>query len=193
MFKFSNQYAYLAALGAGCLLSLVLTGCNKNQDPDVTIPATTVGTEIDDSIITTRVKAALLSDQDSKGLDIKVTTDKGVVMLSGFADTQTQIDRSVAVAKGVEGVKRVNNQLSLHAGKSTIGSQVDDSVITARVKSALLADPLMKSLDVSVVTNKGEVQLSGFVDNQAQLTRAVEITKAAEGVSSVVNHLSLKK
>jgi hyperosmotically inducible protein len=97
------------------------------------------------------------------------------------------------VAKGVEGVKRVDNKLSLKEGKQSIGNKIDDSVITTRVKSAMLGDPAMKSLDVSVTTRKGEVQLSGFVDNEIQLTRAVDLAKSVAGVSSVVNHMSIKK
>jgi hyperosmotically inducible periplasmic protein len=76
---------------------------------------------------------------------------------------------------------------------TTIGNKIDDSVVTTRVKSAMLADPAMKSLDVSVTTKKGEVQLSGFVDNAVQLTHAAEIAKGIEGVSSVVNQISIKK
>ena len=144
-------------------------------------------------MITTKVRTALMSNDEIKSLDIKVKTHKGEVMLSGFADNQSQIDRSIAVAKGVEGVKNVDNTLSLKEGKQTVGNKIDDSVITTQVKSAMLADPEMKSLDVSVTTRKGEVQLSGFVDNAVQLTHAVDVAKGVEGVSSVVNHMSIKK
>ena len=65
-----------------------------------------MGTDIDDSTITTKVKSALLADADVKSFDIKVETRKGEVQLSGFVDNQAQIDRAIAVAKGVEGVKR---------------------------------------------------------------------------------------
>ena len=68
-----------------------------------------MGTEVDDSVITTRVRTALLSNDDVRSLDIKVKTHKGEVMLSGFADNQTQIDRSIAVAKGIDGVGNVDN------------------------------------------------------------------------------------
>lgn len=184
-----NRFACAAAVAA---LSLIapLSGNAQDTSPP---PSTTIGTEVDDSVITTKVKAALMSDEDIKSLDIKVKTRKGEVMLSGFADNQAQIDRSVAVAAGVEGVTNVDNQLSLKEGKQTIGNKIDDSVITTRVKAALLADPVMKSLDVSVTTRKGEVQLSGFVDNEVQLTHAVDVAKSVEGVSSVANHMSIKK
>jgi osmotically-inducible protein OsmY len=72
------------------------------------------------------------------------------------------------------------------------GQYVDDSVITTKVKSAFLADPDVKSLDISVETFKGVVQLSGFVNNTEQVDKAVEITKSVEGVSSVKNSLIVK-
>ncbi|HTD05166.1 BON domain-containing protein [Undibacterium sp.] len=192
MITLTNRSAYTAAIGA-CVFLALLSGCNKNQDSVTTAPPMTVGMQVDDSVITAKVRAALMQDEQIKSLDIKVTTNKGQVMLSGFADSQAQIDRSVMAAKGVEGVVDVDNKLSLKEGQQTVGNKIDDSVITAQVKSAMLADPDMKSLDVSVTTQKGEVQLSGFVDNNKQLTHAVDVAKTVDGVASVVNHMSLKK
>jgi hyperosmotically inducible protein len=173
-----------------CVLLVPLSGCDKTQN---TTASTTIGTEVDDAVLTTKVRSALMSDDNVKSLDIKVKTRKGEVMLSGFASNQAQIDRSIAVAKAIEGVTNVDNQLSLKEGKQTVGNKIDDSVITTRVKSALLGDPAMKSLDVLVTTRKGEVQLSGFVDNESQLARAVDLSKSVEGVTTVENHMSLKK
>lgn len=191
-----NRHAYAGRIAAFAVLATLLSplsGCDKAQDKGGAPPATTIGTEVDDSVITTKVRAALMSNEDIKSLDIKVTTSKGEVLLSGFADNQTQIDLSIAVTKGVENVKNVDNKLSLKEGTQTVGNKIDDTVITAQVKSALLADPVMKSLDVSVTTRKGEVQLSGFVDNLTQMTHAADVAKGIEGVTGVVNHLSLKK
>jgi len=77
--------------------------------------------------------------------------------------------------------------------KTTVGMEVDDSVATAAVKSALLKDTGLNSLDIKVETRKGEVQLSGFVDSQTQLDRAIEIAKGVDGVKGVLNKMSLKK
>jgi len=186
----SKCHTFAVALAA-CAFLAPLSG--NAQDTSGTAPSTTIGTEVDDSVITAKVRAALMSNDDVKSLDIKVKTHKGVVMLSGFVDNQFQIDRSIAVVKGVEGITNVDNMLSLKEGNQTIGNKIDDTVVTTRVKSALLADPVMESLDVSVTTRKGEVQLSGFVDNTVQFTRAVDIANGVEGVSSVVNHMIIKK
>jgi hyperosmotically inducible periplasmic protein len=187
-----KRIIFAGAIAVGALL-VTLSGCNQAQETGGTAPAKTIGAEVDDSVITTKVRSALMADENIKSLDIKVKTNKGEVMLSGFADNQAQIERGVAVAKGIEGVKNVDNKLTLKEGKQTVGNKIDDSVITAQVKAALLADPQMKSLDVSVTTRKGEVQLSGFVDNVTQLTHAVEVAKSVDGVVNVDSRMSLKK
>jgi hyperosmotically inducible protein len=118
-------------------LSVLIAGCGR-QEEQATQPATTsqdatspepasttqpatttqpasstVGTEIDDGVITTKVKAALLADADIKSLDIGVETNKGNVQLSGVVDSQDQIDQAVAIAKKVDGVTNVGNQMSI--------------------------------------------------------------------------------
>ena len=83
---------------------------------------TTVGTEIDDSVVTARVKSALLADPDVKSFEIKVETRKGQVQLSGFVDTQARIDNAIALARNVEGVKGVENGMSAE-GRQGDGGQ----------------------------------------------------------------------
>ena len=73
------------------------------------------------------------------------------------------------------------------------GEYVDDSVITTKVKSLLGADDFLKSFQIGVETYKGTVQLSGFVDSQKAIDKAVEIASGVGGVKSVKNNLSVKK
>jgi hyperosmotically inducible protein len=175
---------------------LLVSGCNRQEPvPPGAPPAatTSVGTEIDDTVVTTKVKSALLNDQELKGLGIKVETRKGTVQLSGFAESQAQVDRVLSVAKAVEGVKSVENGLTLKQGTATVGNKVDDGIVTAKVKTALLSDPSVKGFDIAVATSKGEVQLSGFVDNQMQIDHAIEVARGVEGVQGVDNKMSIKK
>lgn len=174
--------------------SILASGCDKLQGATSTpVSGTTVGTEIDDSVVTTRVRSALLGDPDVKSFDIKVETRKGVVQLSGFVGSQDRIDQAIALVRTVEGVKGVENGMSLRNDKATVGNAVDDSVITTRVKSALFSDPGVKSFDIAVVTRKGEVQLSGYVDNAEQVKRVVAVVRGVEGVQSVNNEMSVKR
>jgi len=76
--------------------------------------------------------------------------------------------------------------------QESAGEYLDDSVITTKVKSLLAADDLLKSFQISVETNKGIVQLTGFVDSQAAVDKAGEIARSVKGVASVKNDLVVK-
>jgi osmotically-inducible protein OsmY len=76
--------------------------------------------------------------------------------------------------------------------KQGTGEYIDDTVITAKVKAALIEDPLTKAYEINVDTFKGAVQLSGFVTTQAEVTKAGELARGVKGVTSVKNDLRLK-
>lgn len=71
----------------------------------------TVGTAIDDAAISTRVKAALAGDPDVKARDVQVETYRGTVQLSGFVDSPENARRASEVARRVDGVREVKNDL----------------------------------------------------------------------------------
>jgi osmotically-inducible protein OsmY len=72
------------------------------------------------------------------------------------------------------------------------GEYVDDSVITTKVKAAILHEPSLSSAEINVETFKGEVQLSGFVNSSADIAKAVEVASGIGGVKSVKNDMRLK-
>jgi hyperosmotically inducible protein len=72
------------------------------------------------------------------------------------------------------------------------GEGIDDTAITARVKSALHGDNEYKYPNVNVTTFKGTVQLSGFVDNRDQRSHAVDLAKNCAGVKDVTDNISIK-
>ena len=76
--------------------------------------------------------------------------------------------------------------------QESTGEYVDDSVITTKVKSLLAADDFLKSFQIGVETYKGTVQLTGFVNSQKAVDKAVEITRSVKGVKSVKNDLIVK-
>jgi osmotically-inducible protein OsmY len=71
------------------------------------------GEYVDDSVITTKVKSLLASDDFLKSFEISVETYKGTVQLSGFVDSQKAVDKAGEIASGVKGVKSVKNNLNL--------------------------------------------------------------------------------
>ena len=72
------------------------------------------------------------------------------------------------------------------------GEYIDDSVITAKVKHAILHEPSLKSVEINVETYKGTVQLSGFVSSQANINTAVDVARAVKGVKSVKDDMRVK-
>jgi osmotically-inducible protein OsmY len=76
--------------------------------------------------------------------------------------------------------------------KESTGQYVDNSLLTARVKTAIFNEPTLKSSEISVETYKGEVQLSGFVSSIEQTHKAVEIAKSIPGVTAVKNDMRVK-
>ncbi len=75
----------------------------------------------------------------------------------------------------------------------TTGAYIDDSVVTTKVKAALLEQSSLKSFQISVSTDKGVVQLSGFVDSAESVRLAGKVASHVHGVSTVKNDLLVKK
>ncbi|SJM93220.1 BON domain-containing protein [Crenothrix polyspora] len=72
------------------------------------------------------------------------------------------------------------------------GEYVDDSILTAKVKAAILDDPALSSAEINVETFKGVVQLSGFVNSRSDINKAADIARNVNGVTSVKNDMRLK-
>ncbi len=95
----------------GLLTGAPLAGCVGTPTTEST------GEYIDDTAITTKVKTALINEFGTSGFAIKVNTFKGTVQLSGFADTERQIRRATEIARGIDGVKSVKNDIILKTNR----------------------------------------------------------------------------
>lgn len=78
------------------------------------------------------------------------------------------------------------------AQQESTGAYIDDTVLTTKVKAAVFNDPSLKSAEINVETFKGVVQLSGFVNSQADINNAVSIASKIPGVKSVKNDMRVK-
>lgn len=88
-------------------IALLATGCAS------TARQSSFGETVDDTVITTKVKALYVDDAAVNALNINVETFKGVVQLSGFANNQTEINRAAEIARGIKGVSSVKNDIRL--------------------------------------------------------------------------------
>jgi osmotically-inducible protein OsmY len=101
--RFTSTAALCAALGAG----IFAAGCASSPTHS------SFGETVDDSVITSKVKAAFVEDPQVSALNIKVETYKGTVQLSGFANSATEMMRAAEIASNVKGVKSVKNDIRL--------------------------------------------------------------------------------
>ena len=151
------------------------------------------GETLDDTAVTAKVKTALARDPSTSAYRIDVESYRGEVQLNGFVETSDMKSAATRVAKSVDGVKSVSNNLEVKSGDRTAGEVVDDGVITAKVKAALISDPNVAARDVNVQTREGVVQLAGFVDSGDQKSKASEVTRRVAGVKQVDNQLEVKQ
>ena len=151
----------------------------------------TAGDVVDDTTVNAQVKAGLLEAKGLPSTGIVVETYKGVVLLSGFVDTQAHKDQAGKVAGSVSGAKKVHNAIAVH-GDTSMGTKLDDSVITGKVKAALMDDADVKSGQINVETRGGIVSLGGFVTGERMQKRAIELAKGVSGVKSVVDAMYVK-
>lgn len=191
----TNTTRLMLGMTLTALATSMLIGCNKTPEsaPEPQVAPVSMDTQMDDSAVTSNVKSALMADSTVKPFDLQVETRKGTVQLNGSVDTQAQIDQAISVARGVAGVSAVENSITLRSTSSSLGTKIDDTSVTGRVKAALLADPDVKSLDISVATMNGEVQLTGVVDNQNQIDQATKIARATDGANSIKSDLRVKQ
>ncbi len=103
----------------------------------------------------------------------------------------TSITRKLATFLGVLVIAAAMGCASTAKQEGT-GEYVDDTVITTKVKAAILNEPTLKSAEINVETFKGVVQLSGFVSSAAAENKAVEVARTVAGVKSVKDDMRLK-
>lgn len=152
-----------------------------------------MGETIDDATLTASVKTALARDPDTSAFQVDVETFRGNVQLNGFVESEKMRTAAERVARSVEGVKKVENNLQVREGARSAGTTVDDTTITAKVKTALATDPDVAAHDVNVETRDGVVQLAGYVDSSAQKSQATKVAQRVAGVVRVDNQIQVKQ
>lgn len=104
------------------------------------------------------------------------------------ADYKADKDRTAASASKSDGDKNT----STPSKDSSAGGYVDDTVVTTKVKAAILAESTLKSAEINVETHKGVVQMTGFVNSRADINKAVAVARNVKGVTSVKNDMVVK-
>lgn len=149
--------------------------------------------EHSDAWITAKVKGVLAFHKNVSASDTEVDTQNGVVTLKGKAGTESQKQLTAEYAKDVDGVMEVRNNLVVanHAHRS-LGRKVDDSSITAQIKTSLLFHKSTHTLATQVVTRNGVVTLHGEAQNGAERDLVTRLSEDIEGVKHVNNRMTVK-
>lgn len=189
-----RNFVYAAALlllwGAyGCAPAVV--GAGAAGAYKVTTDERTTGDMMDDATISAKINAEMVKDKIVKARKIDIDTVDGVVVLSGIVETAREASRAVEIARSVPGVKSVRNNILI--GSRTWGRAVDDTQIGMKIKTALIGEPGIRSLNIDVDVYNGVVVLTGLVDTAQQKERAAEIARSTKGAVSVINNLLLKQ
>ena len=197
---------------AAALALVTVAGCDRAPSVDK-VSSTGVATstsdfEHSDPLITARIQAKYFASPDVKAHRIDVDTRNGLVTLEGTVDSEAQRETAGSMARGVEGVTRVENKLLVRAAANTAADapphHAQDPAhprrdgrtpawITAKVQSQYYLNPSLKPWRIEVDTSSsGAVTLSGTVDSDADRDEAVRIARTTEGVSAVHENLRVQ-
>lgn len=168
----------------------------------VAIAALSIACAQTDAGITAKVKTKLAADDLVKAHEINVTTNEGVVTLTGNVDNAAAKERALAIARGTEGVVGVQDMIAARTARGsgnapepsrTAGQAIDDASITMRVKGRLLDDPVVKGLVIDVDTRQGVVYLTGRVRTAQEREQAIRLARETPGVQDVESNLELER
>lgn len=190
--KLKATFAVLfsALLLQGCVAGVVV-GSAAVATKTATDPRT-VGTQVDDSTLEARVENAISKDQQlKKEARVVATAYQGKVLLTGQAPSTELASRAKQIALGVDGAAEVYNEIRQGTPVS-LGTASSDTWITTKVRSQILTSDTVKSSNVKVTTENGEVFLLGLVTQQEGQS-AAQIASQVSGVKHVTTAFTYVK
>ena len=174
-------------MGAVLLAALVLLqGCvavaagGAVAGASAAVDRRTTGTLVEDESIELKAVRAIMADKDLNSQShLNVTSYNTVVLLTGETPTDELRQRAEQIARGVDKVTTVHNEITV-AAPSSMMTRSSDTVITSKVKTKLLADKNIEGVNIKVVTENGVVYLMGLA-SRAEAERATEVARQAGG------------
>lgn len=181
-FLFLTIFLGAIALVQGCAPVIVAGGATA------AVAATdrrSVGTQLDDENIELTARRRITDDSRlGDDVHVNITSFNGVMLLTGEATTAGQRDIVLSLVGNFQGVKRVVNEIVI-AEPTAFATRTNDSWITGRVKTRLLADEKIPGRRVKVITENGTVYLMGLV-TQKEGELAAEAARTVGGIKRVV-------
>ena len=194
----------IAAPASAAMSSDVTTGIQAPAAPKAE-PATPQTKKPTDEEVEDRVEFRLDTSDVTRKYNVHTKVVSGVVTLSGDVATQAQKAEAERLARGVDGVVKVQNDITIDpdedksvtdrikSGLNKTGEAITDAWITTKVKWFLAKDEGLKSVtSIDVDTKDNVVTLKGTVKTPGEKARAVELANKADGVKRVVDQLTIK-
>lgn len=152
-----------------------------------------------------RLETTFLFNEQLNSFDITTDVEDGIVRLAGTVQSEVERDLAVEIASSIDGVRGVENELTVDASRTAGSGDSDasreargfrqavvDATLTARIKSKLLADGDVGGLSVDVDSRNGAVTLTGKVDSEEEKVRVLSIARDTSGTSSVEDRLTVE-
>ena len=166
----------------------------QRVDNQITVTGAQPSAKSDDWI-TLKVKSALAFHKNVSATATEVHTKDGVVTLAGVAGSGAERDLAAEYAKDVDGVTEVRNDMTLGqpAARETLGEKIDDTSITAQIKTTLLFHKSVRAMATKVITREGNVSLHGEARSEAEKEQVTRLAEDIRGVKHVSNHMTIRK
>ena len=187
-----------------CGLSVAHAGNDGSSSTAMNEKNASAQSAVKDAWLDGKLEATLLFNQHLNSFDIDTEVKNGVAYLSGKVDSDIDRDLAGEIAKSIDGVNDVENDLQVKknaSGEDTASEwsqerqsfkqNVMDATLTAQIKSKLLLNGNTSGLAINVDSNHGEVTLSGTVDSDEEKELAVRIAGNVEGVKDVHDRLTV--
>ncbi len=189
-FTLVTAIALASSMLSGCaVVALGTAGVVVNN---VAQDRRTVGTQLDDQTAENQVAYQFSRDETLKNQTrLQVDVYNGVALLTGQAPSQALVSAAEAAANRVPYVEKVHNQIRL-AQPIGAKAQANDLLLASLIKTKLLADEAIPSIQVEVIVQNAEVFLMGRVTNQ-EATAAIELVRNVDGVKQVIRAFEICK
>ncbi|MGA2081592.1 MAG: BON domain-containing protein [Holophaga sp.] len=149
-----------------------------------------------DAALRAKVQAAVVLHRNLSLARIDVEAKDGAVTLKGVADSEAQKKVATEYVQGLDGVARVDNQLTVggerHRRRQELRRKIDDASITAQIKMALLFNKATSAVNTKVRTENGVVTLTGTAKSKAEKERVSQIVRSIEGIRQVRNRMTVE-
>lgn len=202
-----NTHHFRAIVAVAIVALVSSAACRQGAAPDATddtgqTQLEPVMTNIDDERIVTAIRSEYFASDQVKAENVDVSSDHGVVLLKGRVPSEEVRTQAIDIAKRVDGVERVDEELQVQAPGNTAASRnapsgtrsgaerSTDGMVTTRILAQYYINPQLKPWNIDVTTSEnGVVTLEGTIDNERDRAEAVRIARSTEGVTDVRDKL----